>query len=52
MNKYFSAILRAQQRRSTLRHLQGMDDRMLRDIGVSRDDLASMMTGSNRRNVN
>jgi len=52
MNKYFSAILRAQHRRSTLRHLQGMDDRMLRDIGVSREDLAGMMSGTNRGNKN
>jgi uncharacterized protein YjiS (DUF1127 family) len=48
MNKFFSTLVRSQQRRSTLRYLQGMDDRMLRDIGVTRDDLPALMAGSAR----
>jgi uncharacterized protein YjiS (DUF1127 family) len=45
MNKYISAFLRIQNRRSTLRHLQGMDDRLLRDIGIDRNNLDSLMHG-------
>ena len=52
MNKYLSAFFRGQQRRSALRHLQGMDDRMLRDIGITRDDLSTMVTRAKSRNVN
>jgi uncharacterized protein YjiS (DUF1127 family) len=48
MNNLFSVLVRNQQRRSALRYLQGMDDRMLRDIGVTRDDLSALMTGSTK----
>jgi uncharacterized protein YjiS (DUF1127 family) len=49
MNKYLSAFVTAQKRRATLRQLTNMDDRMLADIGITREDLSTIMMGSSRK---
>jgi uncharacterized protein YjiS (DUF1127 family) len=46
MNNFMSSFLRGQRRRAEFRHLQAMDDRLLADIGLSRSDVADLMSGS------
>lgn len=45
MNIFASIIHRVARRRS-YRDLLQLDDHLLRDIGISRSDLSSMMNGS------
>ena len=42
----FSSLFRRSEKRRTYADLLQFDDRMLRDIGVSRSDLHQMMFGS------
>ena len=45
MTSLFSLLFRRSEKRRTYADLLQMDDRMLRDIGVSRSDLYLMMAG-------
>lgn len=42
----FSSLFRRSEKRRTYADLLQFDDRMLRDIGISRSDLKQMMFGS------
>ncbi len=46
MISLFSALFRRSEKRRTYTDMLQMDDRMLRDIGISRSDLHRMMAGS------
>jgi uncharacterized protein YjiS (DUF1127 family) len=40
-----ASLLRRSEKRRTYSHLVGLDDRLLRDIGLNRADLHLMMVG-------
>lgn len=42
----FSSLFRRSEKRRAYSNLMQLDDRMLRDIGLSRSDLHEMMQGS------
>ena len=42
----FSSLFRRSEKRRTYASLMQMDDRLLRDIGISRSDLHQMMQGT------
>jgi len=42
----FSSLFRRSEKRRAYSNLMQLDDRMLRDIGLSRSDLHDMMQGS------
>lgn len=42
----FSSLFRRSEKRRTYANLMHLDDRMLRDIGLSRADVHLMMTGA------
>ena len=42
----FSSLFRRSEKRRAYSNLMQLDDRMLRDIGLSRSDLHQMMQGS------
>jgi uncharacterized protein YjiS (DUF1127 family) len=46
MPSFFSTLLRTSNKRRAYADLLQLDDRMLRDIGVTRSDLRLMMNGS------
>ena len=46
MISLFSSLFRRSEKRRAYTDMLQMDDRMLRDIGVSRSDLHKMMTDS------
>lgn len=46
MTSYLSALFRRSAERKTFSELMKLDDRLLRDIGLTRGDLHTMMSGS------
>ena len=46
MTNVFSSLFRRSEKRRAYTDLLQLDDRMLRDIGISRSDLHQMMAGS------
>jgi uncharacterized protein YjiS (DUF1127 family) len=45
---YFSTLFRRAERNKTLSDLLKLDDHLLRDIGLTRADVAFMRSGRNR----
>lgn len=45
----FTAFNRWYERRMTLRYLQNVDDRILKDIGLRRSDILSAVCGGRKR---
>jgi len=48
LTKLFAAARRWHERRKAIRALSGLDDRMLRDIGLARCDIESAVRGIDR----
>lgn len=48
---YFSSLFRRAERNKVLGDLMKLDDHLLRDIGLTRSDLAVMRGRRNRRSV-
>jgi uncharacterized protein YjiS (DUF1127 family) len=46
MSSYFSALLRRASNRRTYASLLALDDRLLADMGLTRNDLHQMMAGT------
>jgi uncharacterized protein YjiS (DUF1127 family) len=49
--KAWHALLRRRRRRQAAVRLRSLDDRMLKDIGIARSEIDSIVRGTRRRDV-